>query len=85
MTSQLLSALLVLFSLFQQAPAPSPAAFRVSGVVVDALGGQPLARTQVILSKTVGTWNGPTLAYRKNTSRAGKPSKSAPTQESKST
>lgn len=49
MISQLLSALLVLFSLFQQAPATSPPAFRVSGVVVDALGGQPLARAQVTL------------------------------------
>src|SRR3984885_2415335 len=71
MISPFLSALLVLFSLFPQAPASSPAAFRVSGVVVDALGGQPLARAQVILSRqgahdwvqTVTTGDGGRFAF----------------------
>src|ERR1700691_2024944 len=61
MISQLLSALLVLFSLFQQAPASSQPAFRVSGVVVDALGGQPLARAQVTLFSQATRDSGQTI------------------------
>ncbi len=49
MVLQIVSSLLFVFSLLQQAPAlaPPPQSFRISGTVVDALGGQPLARAQV--------------------------------------
>ena len=48
MVLQVLSSLLVFFSLFQQAATPAPRqSFRISGTVVDALSGLPLAHAQV--------------------------------------
>jgi hypothetical protein len=67
MISQLLSALLVLFSVFQQAPV-SPQlprqqqqGFRVSGVIVDAIGGQALAGAQVTLFSQAARDSGQTV------------------------
>jgi hypothetical protein len=56
MLLQILSSLFVVFGLFQQTPAPPPSSappppsFRISGTVVDAITGKPLARTQVLVS-----------------------------------
>jgi carboxypeptidase family protein len=49
MVLQIVSSLLFVFSLLQRAPAPAPPpqSFRISGTVVDALSGQPVARAQV--------------------------------------
>jgi hypothetical protein len=45
---QPLSLVLLLFSLPQQPPAPAPALqFRISGIVVNAVNGQPISRAQV--------------------------------------
>jgi hypothetical protein len=67
MISQLLSTLLVLFTLFQQAPV-SPQkprqqqqGFRVSGVIVDAIGGQALAGAQVTLFSQAARDSGQTV------------------------
>jgi hypothetical protein len=56
MLLQVLASLLISLSLFQQTPAPAPnsapppPSFRISGTVVDAITGKPLARTQVSIS-----------------------------------
>ena len=51
MVLQILSPLLVFFSLFQQSAAPAPPqSFRINGTVVDALSGQPLAHAQVSIN-----------------------------------
>jgi hypothetical protein len=65
MVLQIASFLLVALSALQQTPAPTPQSFRISGTVVDALGGQPLARAQVSINlqtergSTVDTTTGP--------------------------
>jgi Carboxypeptidase regulatory-like domain len=54
MVLQIASFLLVALSMLQQTPAPTPAplpqSFRISGTVLDALGGQPLARALVSIN-----------------------------------
>jgi hypothetical protein len=50
MLLQALASVLLLVSFLQEGSAPAPQQFRISGIVVDALNGQPLAHAQLFLA-----------------------------------